>query len=165
MIFAEKIISVSRSWLPVKMCAGIYTTTRVYQATYNTSDEWRGEMRAAAAKNTARTHAGCSSVHAGRHSTSDWHWCRANDILHPLAYEPTGLHRQERRAGSIVFPERSRTNEKKSCVLSLFLCAGPPNEQNNERTKILEIAGVEPHSRVTSISATVKQLLDVPRKT
>lgn len=118
------------------MCADIYTATRVYQATYNTSDKRRREMRAAATKNIARTHAGCSSVHAGRHSTSDWHWCRANDILHPLPYELTGLNWQECwwEGGIDHFVERSRTYEKK-LYHSLFLCA--LNAQNNKCTKIL----------------------------
>lgn len=152
-------------------CAGIYTATQVYQATYNISDERRGEMRAAAAKNTARTHAGCSSVRAGRHSTSDWHWCRANDILHPLPYEPTGLHRQERGGGEgdggrSFFPKgQEHMGKKKIIHVRYFYALIRQTEQNNERTKILVIASVEPRTRVTSISATLKQLPDVPRKT
>lgn len=139
------------------MCADIYTATQVYQATYNTSDKRRREMRAAATKNIARTHAGCSSVHAGRHSTSDWHWCRANDILHPLPYELTGLNWQEcwwgGKEGSIILL-KGQEHMKKSCIIRYFYARSPNNAQNNKCTKILG------NNRVSSnfnIIATIKQ--------
>lgn len=92
------------------------------------------EECAVAAKNTARTHAGCSSVHAARHSTSDWHWCRTNDILHPLPCESWGWWEAEGGRPIVLFKGQDHMKKKLYLAWSVSIRS---DGRYNERCKTL----------------------------
>lgn len=173
-IFPDKIISISQGWSPRGNVVQPVFIRRPKFTRQRTTPQTNGEEKCARLQR--KTLQG-RTPDAHPYVLADIQQVTDTDVARTISYIlcPTNrqgcIDRNAKRWGgrrrSIVFPERSRTHEKKKkyCTRSLFLCAGQTENRITSVRKILVIASVEPRTRITSISATVKQLLDVLRKT